>query len=120
MRDQNGKFVQGHAKVGGRRKGTRNSEYDLYGYLKSHGLDPAKRLLEKLKADDVKVETLLKVLEYCYPKIRATESPVIPSVPENSYNPSSSGADKPKLSDPVDLSKYGFLLKPKPEPNKPA
>jgi len=72
-RDMKGKFLPGHTKLGGSKKGWRWLANDLYPYLKEQGVDPKEILVDRLRhhQDKVTIGELLRILEFCYAKKKA-------------------------------------------------
>jgi hypothetical protein len=67
---------KGHAKWGGRTKGTTNKKNEaVLKYLSEKGYDPIKGMLDLANHDDdsIKLSARKELLSYCYPKLKAVE-----------------------------------------------
>lgn len=67
---------KGLAKTGGRKKGTRNKKTrDLESFLEKSGLNIPEKIMELIPSiePEQQVHTLLKLMEFIYPKVKATD-----------------------------------------------
>ena len=81
------KFEQGHEKLGGRQKGTKNKRTEIQDILDQHNFDPVSNIMQKLSELSSKeaIQVSLDLLPYIHPKKRAVE--IINDVKDDNIDP---------------------------------